>query len=326
MENPLSVTSKPSGYSILPALLRRAGASLAILLVIAYLTLFGLTMAERGRKGLPAQPLNAAVETLGRTADYAIHHPATYYWHKENISALSLAFTLLGRSAGLLLVALGMAAIIGVPLGIIMALWRRAPAAPLMLLISVLGISTPSFGQPAGDGQSLRNPRDHDGEGKIGAPPYAPSAVFPWGTDVVGRDVRALVLAGAKQTMTLALFGMLARMLIGSIVGVFAGWWRNGWFDKLVSSAVAVWAAFPVTLFAMILILALGIQQGLSVFVITLCVVGWREIAQFVRGQVIGIKPQLYIEAARAIGARSGRILSRHVLPTCGRRSWYWPC
>ena len=78
---------------------------------------------------------------------------------------------------------------------------------------------------------------------------------------------------------------------------------------------MAVWAAFPVTLFAMILILALGIKQGLSVFVIALCVVGWGEIAQFVRGQVAGLKPQPYIEATRATGARTGWVLTRHVLP-----------
>ena len=54
----------------------------------------------------------------------------------------------------------------------------------------------------------------------------------------------------------------------------------------------------------MILILALGIQQGRSVFIVALCMVGWGETAQFVRGQVISLKPQPYIEAARAAGAR----------------------
>lgn len=128
-------------------------------------------------------------------------------------------------------------------------------------------------------------------KGQTGTPPFAPSTVFPWGTDAVGRDIQALVLAGAKQTMTLALLGMAARMLVGTLLGILAGWWRGGWLDRLINAAVAVWAAFPVTLFAMILILALGIQQGMSVFVVTLCIVGWGEVAQFVRGQVISLKP-----------------------------------
>jgi len=152
-------------------------------------------------------------------------------------------------------------------------------------------------------------------EGEVRVPPFAPSEVFPWGSDGVGRDIRALVLAGARQTLTLALLGMLARVALGAMLGILAGWWRDGWLDRLVNGAVAVWAAFPVTLFAMILILALGIQQGVTVFVIALCVVGWGEIAQFVRGQVIGLKPQPYIEAAQALGARASWVLTRHVLP-----------
>jgi peptide/nickel transport system permease protein len=152
-------------------------------------------------------------------------------------------------------------------------------------------------------------------EDKIAAPPFSPSSVFPWGTDHLGRDVRALVLAGAKQTLALALFAMVARVLVGTFLGMVAGWWQGSWVDRLVSGAVGVWAAFPVTLFAMILIQAIGIQQGMWVFIVALCVVGWGEVAQFVRGQVIGVKPQLYIEAARALGARPVQILTRHVVP-----------
>jgi peptide/nickel transport system permease protein len=152
-------------------------------------------------------------------------------------------------------------------------------------------------------------------DGEIGAPPFPPSGVFPWGADHLGRDVKALVLAGARQTLALALFATLARVLIGTLLGLVAGWWRDGRVDRLVTGAVGVWAAFPVTLFAIIVIQALDIQKGMSVFIVALCVVGWAEIAQFVRGQVIGIKPQLHIEAARAIGARAGHILGRHVLP-----------
>jgi peptide/nickel transport system permease protein len=116
-------------------------------------------------------------------------------------------------------------------------------------------------------------------EGKIGAPPYPPSTIFPWGTDQIGRDVQAMVLAGAKQTLALALFAMVARVLLGTALGMLAGWWQGSGLDRLVSGAVGVWAAFPATLFAMLLIQALGIQQGMWVFVLALCVVGWGEVA-----------------------------------------------
>jgi ABC-type dipeptide/oligopeptide/nickel transport system permease component/Zn-dependent M28 family amino/carboxypeptidase len=579
-------TTSSNAFALSPglrALLRRLGISVVILLAIAYLTLFGLMMAERGRKGLPAEPLRATIETLSWVVDYLVGHPTTYYWHREDVSALGLVIALFGRSAGLLLLALCIATVVGVPLGIAAALLRRIRGAPPVLLISVLGISTPSFLlamlfwmlniqisrllgldkaplPPAGFGwdvhmvmpalvlatrplaqivqityismsdvlredyirtaqakglawrvvinrHALRNvlipilttlgtslrfslaslpvvecffawpgvglallqaieleisslvtdlivslgflfllinlaleviyqivdprlrdvraeehrveqpegraqhtwqerladlkntladwwadlrqrllgsrrkpsrlsprpvqvsdadsiesrtrsawrhivrsffgnpalligmllvlafcglalfgerwteadPSETHGamiiEGQIDGPPFRPSSVFPWGSDHIGRDVQALVLTGAKRTLTLALAGTLARVLLGTVLGVLAGWWRGGWFDRLVTALVAVWAAFPVTLFAMILILALGIQQGKSVFIVALCVVGWGEIAQFVRGQVIRIKPELYIDAARAVGARSGRILTWHVLP-----------
>ncbi len=152
-------------------------------------------------------------------------------------------------------------------------------------------------------------------EGVIQSPPFKPSSIFPWGSDYVGRDIQSLVFNGAKQTLSLAFFGMLARLLLGIILGILSGWQRGGWFDRLVNGAIGVWAAFPVTLFAMILIQGLGIQQGMWVFVLTISVVGWGEVAQIVRGLVVNIKLQPYIESARSVGARSDQILRRHVLP-----------
>ncbi len=151
--------------------------------------------------------------------------------------------------------------------------------------------------------------------GKIAAPPFKPSSVFPWGTDHIGRDMRSLVLAGAQKTLSLALFGMLARVLLGTVLGILAGWSRGGRFDRIVTGTLGIWAAFPATLFAMIVIQALGIQQGMWVFVVALCVVGWGEVAQFVRGQVIALKPSQFVESARSVGARADQILVRHILP-----------
>jgi peptide/nickel transport system permease protein len=151
--------------------------------------------------------------------------------------------------------------------------------------------------------------------GKIFAPPFAPSSVFPWGSDYVGRDIQALVLNGAQKTLSLAFFCMLARLLLGATLGALAGWQRGSWLDQIVMSGIGIWAAFPITLFSMIVIQALGIQQGMWVFVVALSVVGWGEVAQFVRGQVAAIKPLAYIESARSVGARSDQIMTRHVVP-----------
>ncbi len=152
-------------------------------------------------------------------------------------------------------------------------------------------------------------------EGIIHAPPFEPSNTFPWGSDLVGRDIQALVIYGASQTLVLAFLATIARLVFGSLLGLISGWWLNSWFDRFVKSISSVWAAFPETIFALLIILALGIQKGRSVFIIALCLVGWGEIAQLVRAFVINIKPSLFIEAARSIGSRSRQLLIRHVFP-----------
>ncbi len=152
-------------------------------------------------------------------------------------------------------------------------------------------------------------------DGVIQTPPFKPSSTFPWGSDLVGRDIQSLVLYGASQTLTLALIATIARVLLGTFLGIISGWWARSWIDRFVQAVSSVWAAFPEVIFTMLIILALGIQKGRSVFIIALCFVGWSEITQYIRAQVISQKPKLHIEAARSIGSRSGQILTRHVFP-----------
>lgn len=571
------------------SLIRRILGAVATLLVITYLALLGLIMAGRGARGLPAEPLGAAGEAWRELFSYVTAHPQIYTWHKVDYPAMELVQTIFLRSAALLGLSLLLAAAIGIPLGISAALARRKRSAPLVLILSILAVSTPSFllgmflwvgniylyrllGRPVlpqtgfgfdqhmimptlvlaarplaqiaqvtyvsftetmgedyvrtarskglaesvirnrhalrnvllpilttigtslrfslaslpvveiffywpGVGRTLvqamsadmpflvtdlllslgvfflavnlfvellyplldprlrdqrrearqqqrltwherwadirdlgvdlweglqwrardallslqrfgdrflgrraamppaqqevqgprrgaqRTPLDYRrsrwilrsivrnpalilgtllvvalcvlgvwGEqwapvnpyvtrgityhaGVLSVPPFEPADEFAWGSDFLGRDVQSLVLAGAKRTLALALFGMIARVLLGTVVGLLAGWWQGGWFDRLVNGAIGVWAAFPVTIFAMILIYALGIQQGMWVFIVAICVVGWGEIAQFVRGQVATIRPQMFIEGARAVGTPPRQILVRHILP-----------
>jgi peptide/nickel transport system permease protein len=553
---------------------RRLAGSLLILLAIAYLTSWGLILAEYGRQHLPIEPMRAAWQALGQTAKYILHHPATYIWAKTELPWLKIVGETLGHSAALLLLAMTAAILVGFPLGMAAARIRRGPGSSLIVLLSVVGASTPSFlvgmilwaaniwvhktfnikvlpatgfgwdahvimpvlvlamrpiaqvaqityisvrdalGQdyvrtahskgltwravqnvhlmpnilipilntlgtslryslaslpivevffqwpgvgmrllgaiglgtselvidlilslglffllvnlliefsfplidprlrvdaeearradsetllgwvrqawdtltswlrgmlvpgrrngrsslPALPSNSESQGRKLDAElppyrrsvlrntlrnpafllggllllslaalavfgeklpnvdpyqihgvmsvgGEYSAPPFKTSPEFPWGSDHIGRDIRSLVLAGAGRTLTLVLFGMLGRMLVGTTLGLLAGWQRNSWFDRLVTSAMGVWAAFPATLFAMIVIQALGIQQGMWVFVVAIAFVGWGEVAQVVRAQVITLKPQAFMESARAIGARADQMLRRHILP-----------
>jgi len=152
-------------------------------------------------------------------------------------------------------------------------------------------------------------------EGEIGAPPFKPSNTFTWGTDHIGRDIQALVFAGGQRTLSLAFAIMVARLIIGTILGLISGWWQDSWFDRFIQRLLNIWAAFPITLFAMLLIQAIGIEQGVWVFILALCVVGWGEVTQFVRSQTLRIKPSLFIEAARSLGSSSAGILIRQVFP-----------
>ncbi len=152
-------------------------------------------------------------------------------------------------------------------------------------------------------------------DGKMEVPPFVPGEKYPWGTDVMGRDIMSLVLAGAQQTLMLAALVMLTRVLIGAVLGALAGWFSGTWFDRAVLSLAEIIAAFPTLLLAMILILAIGIRQGVQPFIIALGFVGWGEVMQFVRGEVMALRPKPFIESAVAVGLRTPGILRNHVLP-----------
>ncbi|MHB0877051.1 MAG: ABC transporter permease subunit [Anaerolineae bacterium] len=151
--------------------------------------------------------------------------------------------------------------------------------------------------------------------GTFVAPPFAPGAEYPLGTDMLGRDLLSLILAGTQQTLTLVLVAVAVRLLVGSVLGAVAGWLSGSRVDRALLTLVEVFAAYPALLLAMTFVLAVGIRKGMSAFVVALCFVGWGEVMQFVRAQLMSIRPRQYVEAALATGVRAPRILLRHVLP-----------
>ena len=195
-----------------------------------------------------------------------------------------------------------------------------------------------------GDGLAPTNPYQTSGvryiEGEIWSPPFpptlpAPSSIldsdgvwtylqgwlypqrfeYPWGSDPVGRDMMSLVLVGAKLTLALGLFATLARVILGTVLGILAGWSWGGRLDRFISGFADTLQAFPALLFAMVLILALDIRKGMAPFIIALALVGWGEVMQLVRSQVISLRNLLFIESAVAIGAGAPQIFVRHFLP-----------
>ena len=152
-------------------------------------------------------------------------------------------------------------------------------------------------------------------DGQYTVPPYSPSLVYPFGSDPLGRDILSLILAGAQQTLILAVLVVVARLLVGFSLGVIAGWLSGTWLDRFLLSASELISAFPALLLTMILILAIGIRQGVRPFVIALCFIGWGEIMQFVRSEVLTLRSKPFIASAHAIAASTFRIVMSHIVP-----------
>lgn len=152
-------------------------------------------------------------------------------------------------------------------------------------------------------------------EGELFVPPFEPGVEYPWGTDVLGRDMMSLVLAGAWQTLRLVIIVVVVRLGAGFLLGAIAGWNVDKWIDRGILGLGETISAFPSLLLAMTLILAIGIRKGLAPFIIALAFVGWGEVMQFVRSAVMAMRPKTFIEAAVSVGQRTPRILTKHVLP-----------
>lgn len=141
-----------------------------------------------------------------------------------------------------------------------------------------------------------------------------PSAAYWLGTDEGGRDLYSRLVYGARYSVGMSLAIVLSAAGIGSVYGVVAGYF-GGWTDTVLMRLVDIFLAFPYLILAMAIASALG--RGVASTVIALAVVWWPSFARMVRGQVLSVKEDQYVEAARAIGAPEHVILFRHILPQC---------
>lgn len=139
-----------------------------------------------------------------------------------------------------------------------------------------------------------------------------PSAEHLLGTDRAGRDVLSRLLYGARVSLTIGFGSQLLSLFLGVVAGLSAGYF-GGWTDTLISRLIEVLQAFPSLLFIIVLSVSLG--PGLLTAYIALGIVGWAGVARIVRGAALGIRQTEYVEGARALGAGSVRLISRHVLP-----------
>ena len=139
----------------------------------------------------------------------------------------------------------------------------------------------------------------------------------PFGTDYLGRDMMARLMEGAQVSLFIGIFAPLIYVLLGVIYGGFAGYF-GGQIDALLMRFADFVVALPFLLFMILFKIAFGIgpgESGIVPMLIALVLLSWPATARLVRGQVLKIRVQGYIDAARLLGGRHHYLVLRHIIP-----------
>ncbi|WP_404454256.1 nickel transporter permease [Oceanobacillus kapialis] len=157
---------------------------------------------------------------------------------------------------------------------------------------------------------ATHNPTDQDIVNRY----QAPSSEHLLGTDELGRDIFSRIVHGTRISIQIGVIAVGISLIIGVFLGGVAGYFGR-WIDQIVMRFIDIMMAFPSILMAIALVAVLG--PSLQNAMIAVGIVGIPQFARIVRSAVLSIKENEYIEAAKSIGAKHGRILIQHVLPNC---------
>ena len=135
---------------------------------------------------------------------------------------------------------------------------------------------------------------------------------YLFGADSSGRDVLSRMMYGARVSLLVAVFGLVISGVVGTILGLLAGYYGRIW-NTIVTASVDISLAMPAILIALTLVVILGPGFGNVLFVIAF--VFWGRFARLVRGEVLSLKERDYVAYARMSGARTPYILLRHIMP-----------
>jgi peptide/nickel transport system permease protein len=141
-----------------------------------------------------------------------------------------------------------------------------------------------------------------------------PNKEHPFGTDDHGRDILSRMIFGSRISLQVAVIVVSLATLMGTTLGLVSGYY-GGIIDNILMRITDAFLAFPPLVLALCIQAALG--PSVSNTMIALSLVWWTWYARIVRGQVLSIKEELYIESARTMGVRNFRMMFRHILPNC---------
>jgi oligopeptide transport system permease protein len=150
-----------------------------------------------------------------------------------------------------------------------------------------------------------------------------PSSAAWFGYDVQGRDVFARTIYGARASILVALLSTVGTLIIGGAMGIIAGY-RGGWVDGLLSRIADIFFGLPFVLGAIVILTTFNGSgtdnnewQIMGLVIVSLVVLSWPVVMRLMRSSVLATKEADYIVAARALGAGTGRIILKHLLPNC---------
>lgn len=186
-------------------------------------------------------------------------------------------------------------------------LWRKVRRQPLgivaLLLLVVLGVAV-----TLGPVIYAQAPNRTDARNTL----KAPSAEHLLGTDELGRDVLARVLAGGRVSLSVGLLAMVVGLTIGTIAGGLAGYFR-GRTEVMIMRLVDVFMAIPNFFLILVVVTAFG-NHPITV-IVTVGIGFWAQMARVVHAEFVKVRGYEFIEAARALGATHPRTMLKHVLP-----------
>ncbi len=133
-----------------------------------------------------------------------------------------------------------------------------------------------------------------------------------FGTDTLGRDIFTRLWAGGRVSLFISITAVFVNFVIGIIYGGISGY-KGGAVDNIMMRIIEVINGIPYLI--IIILLMMVLKQGVGTMVIAYATVGWTGMARLVRGQVMSLKQQDYITAARVMGAKPSRIIFKHLIP-----------